>query len=266
MLTNYNAGAIVSAPPPTLTRSPLAGLTVCRFIISTVWQYARGLGSYARKHGCVGGGVAKGACATLGIHPCPAPSPLATRPIPTPGERALPRWWGVLVASGKRGHAGSGGVGQCALRHGGVTGVVVSGGLLAGSARLIQAPTRCRDGSGGNASGQAGTRAHLSLSSLCVAISGGASSGWNPWRAHSQCLALLPHRGWRKDQPEKQHLQAEVCSAGPRRLLLVACLASSNRLLGEACSAGPRHQPPLTKGINYSQRYHSTKGMNSKLP
>ena len=29
MLTNYNAGAIVSAPPPTLTRSPLAGLTVC---------------------------------------------------------------------------------------------------------------------------------------------------------------------------------------------------------------------------------------------
>ena len=168
MLTNYNAGAIVSAPPPTLTRSPLAGLTVCRFIISTGWQDARGLGSWTRKDGCVGGGVAKGACATLGIHPCPAPSPLATRPIPTPGERALPRWWGVLVASGKRGHAGSGGVGQCALRHGGVTGVVVSGGLLAGSARLIQAPTRCRDGSGGNAGGQAGTRAHLSLSSLCV--------------------------------------------------------------------------------------------------
>ena len=215
---------------------------MCRFIISTGWRYARGLGSFKRKDGCVGGGVAKGACATLGIHPCPAPSPLATRPIPTPGERGLPRWWGVLVASGKRGHAGSGGVGQCALRHGGVTGVVVSGGLLAGSARLIQAPTRCRDGSGGNASGQAGTRAHLSLSSLCVAISGGASSGWNPWRAHSQCLALLPHRGWRKDQPEKQHLQAAVCSAGPR------------------------HQPPLTKGINYSQRYHSTKGMNSKLP
>ena len=61
-------------------------------------------------------------------------------------------------------------------------------------------------------------------------------------------------------------LQGEVCLVVQRRLLLVACLASSNRLLGEACSAGPRHQPPLTKGINYSQRYHSTKGMNSKLP
>ena len=51
MLTNYNAGAIVSAPPLTLTRSPLAGLTVCRFIISTGWLYARGQGSFKQKDG-----------------------------------------------------------------------------------------------------------------------------------------------------------------------------------------------------------------------
>ena len=118
---------------------------------------------------------------------------------------------------------------------GGVTGVVVSGGLLAGSARLIQAPTRCRDGSGGNAGGQAGTRAHLSLSSLCVCYGccigegcslagsgrfpsglGGASSGWNPLRAHSQCLALLPYRGWREDLLEKK--QQLACALPPQQL------------------------------------------------
>ena len=165
-------------------------------------------------------------CERCVCHPRHPPLPCPLSPCHPPHTHTGGAGVTTLVgrASGV-GEAGPCGVwwggSMCSAAGGGVTGVVVSCGFLAGSARLIQAPTRCRDGSGGNAGGQAGTRAHLSLSSLCVAISGGASSGWNPWRAHSRCLASFRigagEKISRRSSTWHVPCRRSSCITGPRR-------------------------------------------------